>query len=77
MRKGVRKTERLSLEGGEGEGTHEKQKGMKILLLEGGKGKEHVRNQRGVRNLPLEGGSGNQNVRNKREGNQEVVTVGF
>ena len=60
MRKGVRKIERLPLEGGEG-----------------GMGKEHVRNQRGVRILPLEGGKGNQHVRNKREGNQEVVTVGF
>ena len=57
MRKGVRKTERL--------------------LLEGGKGKEHIRNQKGVRILPLEGGKGNQHVRNKREGNQEVVIVGF
>ena len=45
MRKGVRKIERLPLEGGEGEGTHEKQKGMKILLLEGGKGNQHVRNK--------------------------------
>ena len=60
MKKGVRKIERLPLEGGEG-----------------GKGKEHVRNQRGVRILLLEGGKGNQHVRNKREGNQEVVTIGF
>ena len=57
MRKGVRKAERL--------------------LLEGGKGKEHMRNQKGVRILPLESGKGNQHVRNKREGNQEVVIVGF
>ena len=57
MRKGVRKTKRLLLEGGEGEGTREKQRGVRILPLEGGKGKEHVRN--------------------KREGNQEVVTMGF
>ena len=57
VRKGVKKIERLSLEGKEGEG--------------------HMRNERGVRILPLEGGKGKELVRNKREGNQEVVTVGF
>ena len=42
-----------------------------------GKAKEHVRNKRGVGILPLEGGKGKEQVRNKREGNQEVVTLGF
>jgi len=57
VRKGVKKVERLPLEGREGEG--------------------HVRNKRGVRILPLEVRKGKEHVRNKREGNQEVVTVGF
>ena len=38
MRKGVRKTERLSLEGGEGEGTHEKQKGREDSAVRRWKG---------------------------------------
>ena len=36
----------MLLEGGEGEGTREKQRGVRILPLEDGKGKEHVRNKR-------------------------------
>ena len=49
VRKGVRKIERLPLEGGEGGMGKEhvrNQRGVRILLLEGGKGNQHVRNKR-------------------------------
>ena len=49
MRKGVRKIERLPLEGEEGRKGKEhvrNQRGVRILPLEGGKGNQHVRNKR-------------------------------
>ena len=47
MRKGVRKTELVPLEGGEGEGTREIPKRREDSPLEGGKGNQHVRISRG------------------------------
>ena len=49
MRKGVRKIERLSLEGGEGEGTHEKQKGREDSAVRRWEGEPTHEKQKGMK----------------------------